>query len=299
MLNQIELGALYGLPREAQLLYCVGIRPHMNYTDGMVGTKRKISLKGLCESLYVEPHQGRKNTGEPKINQVRTWLKNLRDAGLITAHSEVSPQCKKLLVKCELATLKSEFVQAEKPSKPQETKRKETGPVEEQPKLFDEQPVKKPRQVPSEADIQTVERILEVKRAAQSHVRTPDIQEWAGKIMELREKVRLPNLENAGQHPITHDEIVLAFEFAYWKQPFWSDKGIVVSPSSLYDQITRKRKATFRNAFIDWLEKGATHVRTPKNTKPQPKLNRTDPVIQAFENMGFDLSNESSAQGIS
>lgn len=97
-INQFEQTALKGLPHLPRLVY-LELRPHMDYSTGIVGIKRGVSYQSLREELYVEPHQGYAS-GSPSKDQIRRSIKTLERAGLISIHSE----SKKLIVKCELAT---------------------------------------------------------------------------------------------------------------------------------------------------------------------------------------------------
>lgn len=81
--NDEEDLALQGLPWMAQLLYLRGLRPYMDYASGVVGIKRGISYQGLAETLYLEPGQGKTDTGSPTIKAIRNAVMNLEKAGLL------------------------------------------------------------------------------------------------------------------------------------------------------------------------------------------------------------------------
>jgi hypothetical protein len=87
MINDAELQALMGLRWDARILYLMELRPHMDIRTGVVGLKRGICLRGLLETLYVEPMQGRgrRNSELPEatIKVVRGALAELERAGLI------------------------------------------------------------------------------------------------------------------------------------------------------------------------------------------------------------------------
>lgn len=98
--NDSEEEALHGLPWIAQLVYLRALRPHMDYASGVVGIKRGISLKGLSETLHVEPGQGRKDSGDPSQKAVRHALELLVRQGLI----ETMPATMKLIFRLPLAS---------------------------------------------------------------------------------------------------------------------------------------------------------------------------------------------------
>lgn len=81
--NDEEDMAMQGLPWMAQLLYLRGLRPYMDYASGVVGIKRGISYQGLAETLYLEPGQGKTDTGSPTIKAIRNAVMNLEKAGLL------------------------------------------------------------------------------------------------------------------------------------------------------------------------------------------------------------------------
>jgi hypothetical protein len=101
-INDAEWEALEGLPYIARCLYLV-IRRNMDFKTGITGITRKISWQSLCEELFVEPHQGRRESGAPAKERLRKVSQLLVDPGLIEIFSPPPP--KKLLVfKCPLAT---------------------------------------------------------------------------------------------------------------------------------------------------------------------------------------------------
>lgn len=84
--NDEEMSALEGLPLAARVLYLMGIRPFMDYSTGLVGVKRGISLKSLSEVLYVEPHKGMKEASYSR-DQVFRLIAWLEKAGLVEKRS--------------------------------------------------------------------------------------------------------------------------------------------------------------------------------------------------------------------
>ena len=78
-----ERQALAGLPYAAQLLYLMGLRPHMDYGSGIVGHARRISWQMLREVLYVEPHKGVPDAGTPSLGKTRRALDWLIREGLV------------------------------------------------------------------------------------------------------------------------------------------------------------------------------------------------------------------------
>ena len=84
--NGDELDALMGLPLPARVMYLTGIRPYMDYESGVVGIKRGVSLRGLLEVLYVDPHQGMKSQSYSR-DQVYRLIGWLEKAGLVERRS--------------------------------------------------------------------------------------------------------------------------------------------------------------------------------------------------------------------
>ena len=101
LINNNELGALYGLSHIQQLAYLRAIRPHMDVKTGLVGVKRRISYQSISEQLFVEPHPGIKTTPIYSRAQLRRAIAGLERAGLICLQSEGL----QLILKCQLATL--------------------------------------------------------------------------------------------------------------------------------------------------------------------------------------------------
>jgi len=74
-----------GCSRLARLVYYEAIRPHMDFTTGIVGRSRKISMRSISEDVYVEPSAGRHTdiAGAPSKKQIRTAIDGLMNAGLL------------------------------------------------------------------------------------------------------------------------------------------------------------------------------------------------------------------------
>ncbi len=99
--NDNELNALCGLSYIQQITYLRGIRPYMDRNTFIVGIKRRISYQSLTEVLYIEPHQGIKESGSPSRQQIRRAVKGLERSGLISIQSFD----KHLILKCLLADI--------------------------------------------------------------------------------------------------------------------------------------------------------------------------------------------------
>ncbi|HFS5637780.1 TPA: hypothetical protein ACH0PD_000205 [Legionella pneumophila] len=99
--NDNELDALCGLSYIQQITYLRGIRPYMDRNTHIVGIKRRISYQSLAEVLYIEPHQGIKESGSPSRQQIRRAIKGLERSGLISIQSFD----KHLILKCLLADI--------------------------------------------------------------------------------------------------------------------------------------------------------------------------------------------------
>ncbi|VEG92569.1 hypothetical protein [Legionella spiritensis] len=124
--NDNELDALCGLSYIQQITYLRGIRPYMDRATFMVGIKRRISYQSISEVLYIEPHQGIKESGSPSRQQIRRAIKGLERAGLIAIQSFE----KHLILKCLLADI-SYCVQNKPDTKP--TQQADTKPNGDNP----------------------------------------------------------------------------------------------------------------------------------------------------------------------
>lgn len=123
LISDEELEKLKGLPFIQSCLYMFGIRPYMDYKTGITGIKRKISYQSLSEEIYIEPHQGIKNTGSKSREQIRRAVKALERVGVVTIQSN----SKNLILKCNLAiTDKSAQNKADTKPTPQLTTQADT-----------------------------------------------------------------------------------------------------------------------------------------------------------------------------
>lgn len=106
-INDAEWEALEGLPYIARCLYLV-IRRNMDFRTGITGRapnrKASVSWQSLREELFIEPHQGRTESGAPAKERLRKVAQLLVDAGLIEIISPPAPE-KRLVFKCLLATV--------------------------------------------------------------------------------------------------------------------------------------------------------------------------------------------------
>lgn len=106
-MNDAELDALSGLPLAARVAYTEGIKPFMDYKTGVVGASnspsKSISLQSIAEVLYVEPKQGRTDTGSRTRKQARVVIDVLIEAGLLASMSVTGWAEKRLILKCVLA----------------------------------------------------------------------------------------------------------------------------------------------------------------------------------------------------
>lgn len=97
-ISQYEQTALYGLPHIQQLLYCLAIRPFMDYNTCIVGLRRGISYQSLSEALFVEPHPGYRHVTFSQT-QIRRAVAHLEKVGLL----EIRSTSRKLIFFCPLA----------------------------------------------------------------------------------------------------------------------------------------------------------------------------------------------------
>lgn len=100
LLNDRELGALYGLPYAVICLYVMAIRPRMDYATGMLGIRPLISWQALTEWLYIEPRPGIKGGG-PSRWAVMRQARQLEAAGLVRIASSIANS--QLIFECKLA----------------------------------------------------------------------------------------------------------------------------------------------------------------------------------------------------
>ncbi len=97
-----EYEALLYLPLRAQVVYVMELRRFMDSETGIVGIKRRISLKSLAEVLEVRPDRGNQYgcVEVPSRDQVRSALRQLQRAGLL---SRVPGYEHTLVFRCDLA----------------------------------------------------------------------------------------------------------------------------------------------------------------------------------------------------
>ena len=81
-LNQLEIDALDEISFLHRCLYVFALKPYIDYSNGTVGIKRKISWQSVAESLYVRPRAGVKVERISKA-QIRRAAEQLEKAGLI------------------------------------------------------------------------------------------------------------------------------------------------------------------------------------------------------------------------
>jgi hypothetical protein len=154
LLNDAELAALSGLPLAAVCLYVMAIRPRMDLGTGMVGVRYLVSWQAMREALYVEPAQGRTESGSPHESTLRRLSSQLEKAGLIKNSSNSSNR--QLIFKCLLATHDKSVEnkpdrhpdrQADRPAKA--SKQVKTGETVRASKKADRQPDRHPDTHPS------------------------------------------------------------------------------------------------------------------------------------------------------
>lgn len=97
-LNAEELAALSGLPFLVRELYVFGIRPRMDFSNGLVGVEYPVSWHGFARELRVEAAPGIKEV-LPTKSQLRRAAEHLVKKGLITILSEG----RQLIFQCVLA----------------------------------------------------------------------------------------------------------------------------------------------------------------------------------------------------
>lgn len=100
LLNDAELMAMRGIPHAAMCLY-IAIRQCMDMATGMVGLKSMVSWQAFRESLYVEPSQGRTDSGSPHESTLRRLAAQLESAGLLKNCTNIGNR--QLIFKCLLA----------------------------------------------------------------------------------------------------------------------------------------------------------------------------------------------------
>jgi hypothetical protein len=82
-ISDAEWSVLAEEPADVFKLYCV-IRRHMDYSTGVAGgQKRRFSEQGFKESLYIAPLRGRKKSGSPTRQKVRSLIDRLIKIGAV------------------------------------------------------------------------------------------------------------------------------------------------------------------------------------------------------------------------
>ena len=93
-----EVSTLLGLPYLHQITYLLGVRPHMDRKNNLVGVNPLISYQIIAEALYIKPYPGIKSS-KPNKQQIRRIIYHLEKIGLIAIQSEDQT----LILKCLLA----------------------------------------------------------------------------------------------------------------------------------------------------------------------------------------------------
>lgn len=82
--NDDEEGALMYLHHRAQVLYLRGLRRYMDFSTGIVGDKRRVSLQQMRECLEVNPDkESKQDRYQPTYHAIRASLAQLERHGLI------------------------------------------------------------------------------------------------------------------------------------------------------------------------------------------------------------------------
>ena len=82
-ISDAEWSVLAEEPADVFKLYCV-IRRHMDYSTGVAGShKRRFSEQGFKEALYIAPLRGRKKSGSPTRQKVRSLIARLIKIGAL------------------------------------------------------------------------------------------------------------------------------------------------------------------------------------------------------------------------
>ena len=102
LITNEEIGCLQGLPSLHWQLYVI-LRKEMDIKTGYAGQSFPISLRGLANSCYIEPGQGKQCTGSPSVSKIRIALNALVKIGLIESHSIALPHKKQLIYHLKVA----------------------------------------------------------------------------------------------------------------------------------------------------------------------------------------------------
>ncbi|BCR26234.1 hypothetical protein [Aquipseudomonas alcaligenes] len=78
-ITNLERTALFGLPSLSRLVYVLGLKPNVA-RDGIV---EDVTIQSLREEMFVEPHQGVRNSGSPSPEAIRDALQHLEAKGLL------------------------------------------------------------------------------------------------------------------------------------------------------------------------------------------------------------------------
>lgn len=78
-ITDLERAALLGLPSLTRLVYVLGLKP--NATQG--GIVEGVTIQSLREEMFVEPHQGVRNSGSPTPKAIRDVIQQLEAKGLL------------------------------------------------------------------------------------------------------------------------------------------------------------------------------------------------------------------------
>lgn len=102
LISNEEINLLRGLPSLHWQLYVI-LRKEMDVKTGYAGQSFPIFLRGLANSCYIAPGQGKQYTGSPSIGKIRITLNALAKAGLIEPHSITLPNKKQLIYHLKVA----------------------------------------------------------------------------------------------------------------------------------------------------------------------------------------------------
>lgn len=78
-ITDVERTALLGLPSLSRLVYVLALKPNVAQ-DGIV---EGVTIQSLREEMFVEPHQGVRNSGSPTPEAIRNALQDLEARGLL------------------------------------------------------------------------------------------------------------------------------------------------------------------------------------------------------------------------
>lgn len=78
-ISEQENGLLAGLQSISRMAYVFGLKPFALPDGSVLG----VTIQSLREELYVDPHQGLRQTGSPSPEVVRSALQELVQRGLV------------------------------------------------------------------------------------------------------------------------------------------------------------------------------------------------------------------------